>query len=460
MSAFQVLQSVHHALWGPVMPALLLGAGIFLTVRTRFLAWRNLGPALRAAVGRKARQAGKSGAVSPFAALMTALAATIGTGNIVGVATALAAGGPGALVWMEISAAFGLTSKFAECMLAVKYREVNNRGEFSGGPMYTMEKGLRWKKLGAVLAFCFALFTVAASLGIGCMTQANSIAEALSASFAVPSAVTGIVLVVFTLPVLLLGIQGISRVCTVMVPAMAGLYLLAGLAVLLGNLPAIPGAVLEMIQAAFCPGAAAGGLAGAAAAAVLEPMRYGVARGCFSNEAGMGSAAIVAAASSADPVEQGYISMTGIFFDTFLICTVTGLAICSSGVLKDAAGADGAALTILAFQSVLGRAGGSLVTVCVTLFALSTILGWAYHGEKALEYLLGTGAVRGYRVLFALTAWLGATRPMEAIWQLSDIFNALMALPNLICLLLLSGTVAREMRAAEERRLPHSRRKE
>lgn len=452
MTFAEWIQMIDNIVWGPVMLVLLVGTGIFLTIRTRFLPWRNLGYALRSVMSRESRTRSRgTGDVSPFSALMTALAATIGTGNIVGVATALASGGPGALVWMELSAAFGISSKFSECMLAVKYREVNDRGEMSGGPMYTMRKGLKWKRLGAVLAFLFALFTVVASFGIGDMTQAHSIAESIYDTFTVPTWVVGAVITVLALVVVIGGIKSISKVSTVVVPVMAIFYLIAGLIVIVGNFHAVPSAIVVMFRMAFSPEAAAGGFAGTITTSVLEAAHYGVARGCFSNEAGMGSAAITAASATTDhPVRQGYINMTGTFFDTIIICTITGLSICASGVLGSvdpATGAvvDGSALTILAFETVLGRGGAVLVTIAITLFAFSTILGWEYHGEKAFEYLFGMKSIMLYRITFALVAFVGATQSLEVVWNISDIFNALMAVPNLICLLLLSGTVAREL---------------
>lgn len=453
MTVSQWIAYVDHLVWGPVMLALLMGTGIFLTIRTRFLPWRNLGYALRSVLSRQARSGtGGTGDISPFSALMTTLAATIGTGNIVGVATALVAGGPGALVWMELSALFGLASKCAECLLSVKFRQRNERGEMCGGPMYTIRAALRWKWLGRTLAFFFALFTVLASLGMGNMAQANSIAGALANSFSIPVKTTGTVVALLALLIILGGIRRIGRVSSLVVPCMAVFYLLAGLIVLLGNLSALPGAIWEMFQLAFSPTAAAGGAAGTLSASVVDAAHYGIARGCFSNEAGMGSAAIPAASAATDsPARQGYVNMTGTFFDTIVICTVTGLCICASGVLgaTDASGApvNGATLTVLAFESVLGPVGGLLVSIGIVLFAFSTILGWEFYGEKAFEYLLGRRAVLLYRVVFALAAYLGATQSLEVVWNLSDIFNALMALPNLISLILLSGTVARELEA-------------
>lgn len=365
MTVSEWIAYVDQRVWGPGMLVLLMGTGVFLTLRTRFLPWRNLGWALKSVLGRDSRaKAGGAGDVSPFSALMTTLAATIGTGNIVGVATALVAGGPGALVWMEISALFGLSSKCAECLLAVKYRQRDAGGEMRGGPMYTMCAALRWKRLGGALAFLFALFTVLASLGMGDMAQANSIAGALADSFSVPARTTGVAVALLALVVILGGIRRIAGVCSVVVPLMAVLYLLAGTAVLLGHLSVLPGAVAEMFRLAFSPAAAAGGAAGTMTASALNAARWGIARGCFSHEAGMGSAAIPAASAATDsPARQGYVNMTGVFFDTTVICTVTGLCICASGVLgtADASGAqvNGVALTALAFKTVLGPLGGA-----------------------------------------------------------------------------------------------------
>lgn len=445
------LQAAERILWGPGTLALLLGTGAFLLVRLNFLPWRNLGWALRSVLSREARQGGRDG-VSPFSALMTALAATIGTGNIVGVATALTAGGPGALVWMEVSALLGLSTKFAECALAVKYRRRDRRGQPYGGPMYVMATALG--RPGAVLGAVFAVFAVGASFGIGSLTQANSIAGALSTAFSLPPFAVGAVTAALALVIILGGIQGISRVSSVLVPAMAVLYLGAGLSVICGNWRNLPQAVGDIFLCAVSPRAAAGGAAGTAAASFFNALRWGVARGVFSNEAGLGSAAISSAAARTDsPARQGYISMTGIVFDTLILCTVTGLAICASGVLgsPEARGVDGAALTILAFQTVLGRSGGVLVSVCVTLFAFSTIIGWAYQGETAFGYLTGGRGIPAYRVTFALAALWGAVVKLETVFRLADVCNALMILPNLLCLLLLSGTAAKEARTFQSR---------
>lgn len=549
----EIVSAVDGFVWGPVMLILLVGTGVFLTIRTGFLPWRNLGYALKSTLSKEARKKKGTGDVSPFSALTTALAATIGTGNIVGVATAMVSGGPGALVWMWISACFGLTSKFSECMLAIKYREVNEKGEMSGGPMYTMKKALKHKKFGSVLGWLFAFFAVVASFGIGNMTQANSISSSIHETFGAPTAVVGIVITVLALLIIVGGIKTISKVSSVVVPLMAIFYVVAGLIVIILNIQNVPSGVVLILKSAFNFRAVSGGVLGTVVASFANAMRYGVARGVFSNEAGMGSAAITAAAATTDnPVRQGYINMTGTFWDTIVVCTITGLCIASSGVLgsthvtqdntysyeadtlmltsvnsksetvttgytmdiiddssvvltssdgktiyqltacsadeleksdmaahpsesgsvidrhltgawRDADGnifkfnSDGtycyeelyvgSALTIQAFSTVLGKAGAWLVTIGIALFAFSTILGWEYHGEKAFEYLLHTHKFNIiYRIVFSLIAYIGATTTLDLVWNLSDIANALMAIPNLICLLALSGEIASDMK--------------
>ena len=440
------LRAADDLLWGPGTLALLAGTGAFLLVRTRFLPWRNLGYALRAALGREARVKGRDGDVTPFASLMTALAATIGTGNIVGVATALVAGGPGALVWMELAALLGLSTKLSECLLAVKFRRQNRRGEMCGGPMYVMRDGLGLGRLGAALGAVYALFAVCSSFGIGGMAQANSIAGALEASFGVPVRAAALATAGLSLAVILGGVKSVARVSAGLVPVMAALYLGAALAVLWGCRENLPAGIALIFRCALSPRAAAGGAAGT----LMNTIRWGVARGVFSNESGMGSAGISAAsAATSSPVRQGYIGMTGAFFDTCVVCTVTGLAICCSGALGavDAAGnaVDGAALTILAFRSVLGPAGGLLVSFSVVLFAFTSILGGAYQGEKAFEYLFGVRRVLLYRLAFAMAVLWGEAAELAAVFCFSDLCNALMCLPNLLCLLLLSGLAAREL---------------
>ena len=456
----EILTKVDDFVWGPVMLVLLVGTGIFLTFRLGFRTWRNLGYAIKSTLSKEARSKDRGeGDVSPFSALTTALAATIGTGNIVGVATAMVAGGPGALVWMWISAAFGLTSKFSECMLAIKYREVNESGEMSGGPMYTMKQAFKNKKVGATLGWLFAFFAVIASFGIGNLTQANSISESVKSTFHVSPVITGIIITVLALLIIVGGIKKISKVSSIVVPFMAIFYIIAGIIVIIGNIQNLPAGVAMIFKMAFSTEAVGGGLCGTITASMMNAMHYGVARGVFSNEAGMGSAAITAAAATTDhPVRQGYINMTGTFWDTIVVCTITGLCIASSGVLgttdpsfvtasNPEGFVTGASLTILAFKSVLGEAGGILVTIGIVLFAFSTILGWEYHGEKAFEYILKTPKYNMiYRIIFSLIAYVGATTTLEIVWSFSDIANALMAIPNLICLLALSGEIAKDVK--------------
>lgn len=449
----KVLSSIDDFIWGPVMLILLVGTGVFLTIRLNFLPWRNLGYALKSVLSKEARSKNRGeGDISPFSALMTALAATIGTGNIVGVATAMVLGGPGALVWMWISACFGLSSKFAECMLAIKYRVVNENGEMSGGPMYTMKHAFKNKKVGNILGFLFALFTVLASFGIGDLTQANSISAALEETFNIPLWITGIIITVLALLIIVGGIKNISKVSQVVVPTMAVFYVLAGILVILFNIKNLPSGVATIFKMAFSTKAAAGGVGGTIMVSMMQSLRWGVARGVFSNEAGLGSAAITAAAATTDnPVRQGYINMTGTFFDTIVVCTITGLAIASSGVLGTLDASlelvTGSALTIMAFSSVLGKFGGILVSICIVLFAFSTIIGWEYHGEKAFEYLVKKPKYCIiYRIIFSLVSYIGATTALKVVWSFSDIMNGLMAIPNLICLLALSGVLAKDVK--------------
>ena len=446
-----MLNAVNELMWGPGTLALLLGTGVFLTLRMRLLPWRRLGFALRSALGREARQPGKDG-VSPFSALMTALAASIGTGNIVGVATALVAGGPGALVWMELSALFGMATIFAESFLAVRYRRRDPQGQWVGGPMYVLEAAFG-RRNGGTLAAVFALFAVGASLGIGSMAQSNSIAGALESAFGLPVWTVGAVTAALALAIILGGIRSISKVAAALVPVMGAVYLAAGLAVIVGNWGNLPGSVADIFRCAFSPRAAVGGAAGWMTAA-----RWGVARGVFSNEAGLGSAGIAASAvDRADPVRQGYISMTGAFFDTIVICTVTGFAICCSGVLGtvDSAGVpvDGAALTILAFQTVLGPWGARLVSLSIVLFAFATIVGWEYQGEVTFAYLTGGRGRLLYRVVYALAAFLGAGLELGTVFAFADICNALMCGPNLLCLTAMSGEACRAIREKPGKKL-------
>ena len=447
-----VIDSIDSFVWGPAMLVLLVGTGVFLTFRLRFQTWRNLGYALKSVFSKEALKKSGDGDVSAFGSLMTALAATIGTGNIVGVATAMVSGGPGALVWMWISALFGLTTKYAECMLSTKYREKNVKGEISGGPMYTMKNGFRHKGFGTVLAFLFALFATLASFGIGNLSQANSISGSLENTFGVPTWITGIILVVLVLVIVVGGIKSISNVASVVVPVMAVFYIVGGVIAIIVNRHNLPAGLEQIFVMAFDPQAIGGGVLGTITATVMNSMRFGIARGCFSNEAGLGSAAIPAAASTiTDPAKQGYISMTGTFIDTLVVCTITGLTIASSGLLGTV-GADGetlkgVALTAAAFAKPLGAAGNYIVSIGVILFAFSTILGWEYYGEKSFEYLVkNTKYCIIYRLVFTAIVFFGATQALDLVWNISDIFNALMAIPNLISLIILHNVINSETR--------------
>lgn len=448
----QIIGDIDSFVWGPVMLCLLVGTGIYLTAYLNFRTWRNLPYAMKSVFSREARKTNRgSGDVSPFSALMTALAATIGTGNIVGVATAMFAGGPGALVWMWVSACFGLTTKFSECMLGFKFREVNAKGEMKGGPMFTMKNGFKNKRAGLCMGFLFAMFTVIASFGIGNMTQANSITTAVSTTFGFSNEIIGAALTVLTLAVIVGGITSISRVSSLIVPGMAVFYIAAGLLCIALNFENIPHGLYLIFMMAFDPAAVEGGVVGTITVSVMNAVRFGVARGCFSNEAGLGSAAISAAASTTDdPARQGYVSMTGTFIDTIIVCTITGLTIAASGVLgtigPDGKPLTGVTLTMAAFSTHLGTAGNWIVSVGIMLFAYSTILGWEYNGEKAWEYLWGTHTYNIiYRLAFSLVVYVGATQTLDLVWNLSDIANALMAVPNLVSMLVLAPVIKEEV---------------
>lgn len=444
-----IITNVNNFVWGPIMLALLVGTGIFLTVRLRFLPWRNLPYAIKTIAHKKNND--HAGDISPFQSLMTALAATIGTGNIVGVSTALVLGGPGAIVWMWISALFGLSTKYAESVLAVKYRRTNSIGEMSGGPMYAMKYGIKNKPLGAFLAFAFSFFAVFASFGAGNMTQANAISEALHNSFGLDTSISGIALVILCAAVLLKGIKKIGQVCSYVIPFMAIFYFTASLGAIFANFHNVPDGIATMFHMAFSTEAVAGGVGGAIIANMLTAMRWGVARGVFSNEAGLGTAPIAAAAAQTDhPSRQGYVNMTGTFFDTMIICFLTGLLLCSSGVLgitDPTTGklVSGVSLTIAAFSTVYGSYGPFIVSIALCLFAYSTILGWEYYGEKSLEYLISNrNVIMFYRVIFCLMTYVGATTALDLVWNFSDTMNGLMAIPNLLCLLLLHNDIAEE----------------
>ena len=447
MDLSQLLNDINDFVWGPIMLALLVGTGIFLTVRLRFLPWKNLFYAIKLIMQGKAKHEGD---LSPFQSLMTALSATVGTGNIVGVATAMVLGGPGAIIWMWISAAFGLSTKYGESVLAVKYRETNSVGEMAGGPMYAMKNGIGGT-FGRVMAFLFALFAVCASFGIGNMTQANSISAAFNSSFAVPTWVTGAILTVLSLAVLMRGVHSIGKVSSVIVPTMAAFYVIVTLIVIIVNFENVPAGWATMFKMAFSTEAVAGGVGGSIVATMLTAMRWGVARGVFSNEAGLGSAPIAAAAARTDHASrQGYVNMTGTFFDTMIICFLTGTVIASSGMLgavdvSTGKLVSGAELTILAFSTVFGDWARVIVSISLALFAYSTILGWEYYGEKSLEYLISERKVIYlYRAVFSCITFIGATQTLDIVWNFSDTMNGLMAIPNLICLLILNKDIADE----------------
>jgi len=426
---------VNGVVWGPPMLILILGVGAFMQISLKLM------PILRMPHGfkllAKGRQGTGEGQISPFNALMTALSATIGTGNIAGVATAVFLGGPGALFWMWMTALVGMATKYSEAVLAVKYRERDSKGNYVGGPMYYIKNGLgqKWAWLGAA----FAIFGAIAAFGIGNGVQANGVAQVLETNFGFNTSVTGIVLMVLTGAVILGGITRIGAVAGALVPFMAVTYVAFGLIVLMLNADQIGHALNLVFTHAFTPSAAEGGFAGAA---VWAAIRFGVARGVFSNEAGLGSAPIAhAAAETKGPVNQGLIAMLGTFIDTIIVCSITGLAIITSGVLTS--GESGAALTSLAFETTLPGFGGSMIAIALSIFAFTTIIGWSYYGEKCVGYLMGAKVLIGYRVLWIAMIYFGATADLGFIWLLADTLNAMMALPNLIAIALLSPVVVK-----------------
>ena len=452
----QVEKFIHwlndNIVWGPVMLVLLVGTGIWLTLILRGLQFGMLFYALKQAFRphpKKDDGSDHEGDVSHFGALMTALSATIGTGNIAGVATAVVTGGPGAVFWMWITAIFGMATKYGEGVLAVKYRVTNSKGEMSGGPMYYIENGLgkKWKWL----AFLFAFFGVMASFGIGSTVQANSVAQAVHSSFGIDTWITGVVLTLITAFVVLGGIQSIARVSSVVVPFMAVLYIVGGLVVVAMHFDLLLPALKVIMNDAFSGQAVAGGVVGTV-------IRYGVARGVFSNEAGMGSAPIAAAAAKTDhPVRQALVSMTGTFLDTIIVCSITGIVLVM-GILQSNGGAfavpdlEGAALTTATFDAMLSGYGGWVVTIGLIFFAYSTTLGWCYYGEKCATYVFGDKSVPMYRVIYVATVMLGTVLSMDMVWAAADTFNGLMAVPNLIALLLLSKVIVQETRDFKAKR--------
>lgn len=450
-----------NVVWGPLMLILIVGTGFFLTFRLKFRPWTNLGYALKSIFAK--RDETKSGDISPFQSLMTALSATVGVGNIAGVATAMAAGGPGALLWMWLTAIVGLSTKYAESTLAVKFRTVNDKGEMAGGTMFALRDGLKYKKLGKVLGFCFALFAVIASFGIGNMTQSNTVTSSIAAlpcfssiktftfmnqQISIVNIIVGICLVILCLIVILGGIKKIGSVSGALVPFMAAFYFIFSIIFIALNIERLPEGLYNIFVGAFSPQSIMGGVLGNVIATAIQK---GVSRGVFSNEAGLGSAPIAAAAAQTDhPSRQGYVNMTGTFIDTIIICSLTGLVIACSGVLVDpVTGAyttlTGAALTTAAFAAQFGTFGTWFVVIAIFLFAFSTILGWSYYGEKCLEYLAGGTKLNVYyRLLYSLLPFVGAVMSLDLAWSISDVFNAMMAIPNLIALILMSNIIAKE----------------
>ncbi|MEE4660971.1 MAG: sodium:alanine symporter family protein [Halieaceae bacterium] len=432
-----LIDQVNSWVWGPVMLLLILGTGVYLTLGLRFMTLLRIPMAFRLLFTRT--QQG-SGDISPFGALMTALSATIGTGNIAGVATALALGGPGALFWMWVAALFGLATKYAEAVLAVHFRERGADGDFRGGPMYYIRNGLgeRWRWL----AFAFALFGALAGFGLANTVQSNSVSQVLDTELGIAPLLTGLVLAALVGAVILGGIQRIAQVTSVLVPFMALAYVSTGLVLIVSNIGALPAALSTIVSSAFTGAAAGGGFAGAT---MLMALRMGVARGVFSNEAGLGSAPIAhAAARTSDPVRQGTIAMLGTFIDTLVVCSITGIAIVMTAVLET--GETGADLTRLAFSRGIPGAEW-VVTLGLCLFAVTTMIGWSYYGERCIVYLLGDRAVLPFRVAWVIAIPLGTVMQLDTVWKIADILNAFMAVPNLVALLLLSPVLFELSRA-------------
>ena len=430
----ELITTINNWAWGPLMLALLLGTGFYLSLGLRFMTVRKIPAGLRLLL--QGRQGKGKGDISPFSALMTSLSATIGTGNIAGVATAIALGGPGALFWMWITALVGLATKYAEAVCAVRFREQDEQGHYSGGPMYYIKNGLhkRWHWLG----IAFAIFGSLAGFGIANTVQSNSVSQVLHDSFSVPPIATGLVLMVLVGAVVLGGIKRIANVASWLVPIMALSYILMSLVVILVNMEAVPGALVTIVSSAFTPTAATGGFAGAT---VWAALRFGVARGIFSNEAGLGSAPIAHAAARTDqPVQQGMIAMLGTFIDTLIVCTMTGLVIVIMDVWPS--GVSGASLTTMAFANAF-PGGEYIVTLGLCLFAFTTMIGWSFYGERCVVFLFGTRAILPFRVAWVLAIPVGTVVELNMVWLVADTLNAFMAIPNLIALILLGPLVFR-----------------
>jgi AGCS family alanine or glycine:cation symporter len=430
--------------WGPVTMALLMGTGVYLTILLRGVQFRWLVKALREVLGKVLTKTKAEGTVTPFQAVATALASTVGVGNIAGVSTAITIGGPGALFWLMVSGLLGMGTKFAEIVLAITYRERDDTGTYRGGAMYILKNGLKAPWLGSL----FALLTALAAFGIGNMVQANSVAESVKASFGIDPRVSGALIVVLTGVVILGGITRIADVTQFLVPFMCLSYLLGAAVILVTHANRLPAVVETVLASAFTGHAAVGGFAGAG---VMQALRFGVARGLFSNEAGLGSAPMVHATARTDhPVRQGLYGIFEVFVDTMLVCASTGLVVLVTGEWTQ--GHTGAALAAKAFETGLpGVWGDVVVTTGILTFAFSTLLGWSFYGETAIAYLLGTKVILPYRLLWLVAAYLGATGSLHVVWDVADTLNGLMALPNLVALLLLSPVVARSLRDFAEK---------
>ena len=428
-----LLNTLSSFIWGPFTLVLVLGVGAYLTIGLKFIPWRKTIPYAFSLLFQGRKSAGK-GEISPFQALMTAMSATIGTGNIAGVATAIFIGGPGAIFWMWITALVGMATKYGEAVLAVKYRETDALGKHVGGPMYYIKNGLgsqwRW------LAFLFALFGTVAAFGIGNMVQSNSVADALHTNFSIDKKITGAVIAILAGLVILGGIKRIGAVAGKLVPLMAIAYILGSLAIIFNNISEVPAALSLIVDSAFNGSAAAGGFAGAG---IMIAIQMGVARGIFSNEAGLGSTPIAHAAAQTDsPVRQGMIAMLGTFIDTIIVCTMTALVIIISGAWTS--GKTGASLSTLAYGNSIPF-GEYIITFGLVVFAFTTILGWSYYGERCAEYIFGEKIILPYRILWILAAFIGADQKVNLIWILADVMNGFMAIPNLIALALLSPVI-------------------
>ena len=436
------IYAIDDVIWGWWLIILLFGTHIFMTFKTRFIQWKSITKGIRLSV---TKDPDAEGEVSNFGALTTALAATIGTGNIVGVGTAIALGGPGAVLWCWLSGVFGISTKYSESLIAVKYRVKKKDGRMHGGAMYALSRGLKWQPLGKILGMIFAVFAGFASFGIGCATQVNAIANVVQSNTGFPKQAVGIIIAVLTALVIFGGIQSIAKVCEKLVPFMAIFYVLGCVIILCINYDYIIPAIVTICRLAFTPGAAAGGLVGTG---IMMAMRYGIARGLFSNESGMGSAPIAAAAAQTrNPVRQALVSSTGTFWDTVVVCLMTGLTLVSTIMKNPAINADeitdGGVLTTLAFGQI-PYLGPIILTLGIVCFAYSTVLGWAYYGERAVEYFSGKKGLIPYRILYIVVAAIAPIVTLDVVWALADILNALMAIPNLIAVLLLSNVISQE----------------